>query len=468
MVFTLPAVYSLTQIGKTVDLTDSFNRLKKQINNLAPSKFFKIGFIGISAALFGLFMYWTAGLPQNLRASLHPEEATITLRAFPIKIPTIRYGFAIDTFHVFDDKIRSGQFLADLLLAQKVDYPSIEKIIANAKGLFSVNELREGNPYTILAKDSTATADFFIYEPNIYEYVIFHLKDDYKVQRIKRPVTVTTKSAMGEIETSLWQAMTDGGMSYELADKMEDALQWSVDFHHLQKGDQFRLVYDEKFVEGQLAGVGKVYAAYYKNEKKEFYAVYYESEDGKHKGYYDLDGRPMKSAFLKAPLKYSRISSYYNLNRFHPILKRVRPHFGTDYAAPYGTPILAVGDGVVTAASYTSGNGNFVKIKHDKTYETQYLHMQKFAKGIRPGMRVNQGEVIGYVGSTGLATGPHVCFRFWKNGQQVNHLKLNFPNPEPLPAVELPKFKEICAQHLSKLNSSAIVDKEQREKGTNP
>ncbi len=228
-----------------MDLTDSFNRLKQQINNLAQLKFFKIGFIGISAAFFGLFMYWTAGMPQNLSASLRPEEETITLGAFPIKMPTIRYGFAIDTFHVFDDKIKSGQFLGDLLLAQKVDYPSIEKIIANSKGLFSVNELREGNPYTILTKDSSTTADYFIYEPNIYEYIIFHLKDDYKVMRIKRPITVAIKAAMGEIESSLWQAMTDGGMSYELADKMEDALQWSVDFHHLQKGDQFKLVYDE-------------------------------------------------------------------------------------------------------------------------------------------------------------------------------------------------------------------------------
>ncbi|MBK7873408.1 MAG: peptidoglycan DD-metalloendopeptidase family protein [Saprospiraceae bacterium] len=454
-----------------MDLTEPFNQLKKQIERLVRAKFFKVSIIGLSAIAFGTFLYWNSDASQTLRASLlHSEPENVSLGAFPVKIPTMKYGFAVDTFQVIEGNIKSGQFLADLLLAQKVDYASVERIITNAKGLFSVNELRVGNPYTILTKDSTNRADYFIYEPNIFEYLVFHLQDDLKVERIKRPVSTEVKSAAGEIESSLWQAMTDAGMSFELADKMEDALQWAVDFHHLQKGDQFKLVYDQNFVEGKDAGIGKVYAAYYKNEKKEMYAIHYESEDSKLKGYYDLEGRPMKSAFLKAPLKYSqmRISSYYNLNRFHPILKRRRPHFGTDYAAPYGTPIVAVGDGVVTAASYTSGNGNYVKIKHDKVYETQYLHMQKFAKGIRPGVHVSQGEVIGYVGSTGLATEPHVCFRFWQNGKQVNHLRLNFPNPEPLPKSELPRFNEIRDQYLAKLKEAVLVQAIKQESETNP
>ncbi len=448
-----------------MDLTEPFNQLRKQIERLVRTKIVKAGFIGLSAIAFGAFLYWNADASQTLRASLTNANNEIAppLGAFPVKIPTIKYGFAIDTFQVFEGKIQSGQFLADLLLAQKVDYPSIEKIVANSSNLFKVSEFRVGNSYTIFTKDSTERADYLVYEPNIYEYIIFHLKDELKVERIRRPTTTEVKAAAGEIESSLWQAMTDAGMSFELADKMEDALQWAVDFHHLQKGDQFKLVYDQHFVEGRDAGIGKVYAATYKNAQKEFYAIYYESEDGKIKGYYDREGRPMKSAFLKAPLKYSqmRISSYYNLNRFHPILKRVRPHYGTDYAAPYGTPIVAVGDGVVTAASYTNGNGNFVKIKHDKVYETQYLHMQKFAKGIRPGVHVSQGQVIGYVGATGLATGPHVCFRFWKNGKQVNHLKLNFPNPEPLPKSEMPRFSDIRDQYLEKLNKLHFVNHEE-------
>ncbi len=446
-----------------MDFTKPTNQLKKQLGKLKTSKFITIPLIGISAFAFGSVFYWLSG--NSLLLTNSRREKEVVLSSFPVITPTLKYGFALDTFQVKEGAIRSGQFLADLLLAQHVDYPSIEKIVQNAKGIFHVNELRPGNAYTVLTKDSTDRADHLIYEPNIYEYVVFNLKQEaLTVERIKRPTTTEVKAATGKIEGSLWQAMTDGGMSYELADKMEDALQWTVDFHHLQKGDEFKLVYDQHFVEGKNAGIGKVYAAYYKSEKKEHYAIYYEG--GKFKGYYDLKGHPMRNAFLKAPVRFSRISSYYNLNRFHPILKRVRPHFGTDYAAPAGTPIMAVGDGVIEKASYTNGNGNFVKIKHRGTYESQYLHMRGFAKGIRPGTYVSQGQVIGYVGSTGLATGPHVCFRFWMGGKQVNHLKLNLPDPDPLPASEMEQFKKIRDEYLAKLQVPASAKVE--ESTSNP
>lgn len=440
-----------------MDLTELFYQLKKQFGKLSGKKFLNAGVIGISAAAFGTLLYLFSDAPSLLRASLSGSKPdAVELSAFPVRVPTLKYGFALDTFQVIEDKIRPGQIIADLLMAHQVDYPSVQEIVNNAKGVFSVNELRPGNLYTILTKDSTSRADYMVYEPNKYEYLIFHLKDDLKVERVKRTTTTEVKAAAGKIEGSLWQAMTDGGMSYELADKMEDALQWTVDFHHLQAGDEFKLVYDQNYVEGKDAGVGKVYAAYYKSEKKEHYAIYYEG--GKYKGYYDQNGHPMRSAFLKAPIRFSqfRISSRYNLTRFHPILKRVRPHFGTDYAAPYGTPIMAVGDGVVSQASYTGGNGNFVKIKHSGIYESQYLHMRGFAKGIRPGTRVSQGQVIGYVGSTGLATGPHVCFRFWMRGKQVNHLKLNLPDPEPLPASEMVAFKAIRDKYLTQLQGAQL------------
>jgi murein DD-endopeptidase MepM/ murein hydrolase activator NlpD len=156
----------------------------------------------------------------------------------------------------------------------------------------------------------------------------------------------------------------------------------------------------------------------------------------------------MKRAFLKAPVKFSRISSRYSNRRFHPVLKRYKGHYGTDYAAPHGTPIVAVANGVVTATSYTKNNGNYVKLRHDDVYETQYLHMQRFARGIRPGVHVSQGDVIGYVGATGLATGPHVCFRFWKNGRQVDHLRENLPPPEPMPDEDIPAFEKVKADIL--------------------
>ncbi len=437
-----------------MDLPDSFTQILKQ-----KRKIFKIGISTLSVLLIGAALYYfSTDIKDRLQASVVAAETPVELGSFPVTIPTIKYGFAIDTFQVLERAIRPGQFLADILLGQQVDYPSIEKIVANSSEVFDVKHLRVGYPFTILTKDSTQQADYLIYEPNVYEYVVFELKGDNKVTRHEREVTTEVRSAAGTLETSLWNAIVGQGLSYDLASKMEDALQWSIDFHHLQKNDEFRLVYDQKFIEGEEVGIGRVHAAYYKTGNNEFHAIFY--DNGKTEGYYDLEGRPMKRGFLKAPVKYSRISSYYNLNRFHPILKRRRPHYGTDYAAPYGTPIYAVGDGVILKASYTKGNGNFVKIKHNGTYQTQYLHMQKFAQGIRSGAHVKQGQVIGYVGSTGLATGPHVCFRFWKDGKQVNHLNLTFPPAKPLPDEDMPQFKELRDRYLSLLEKATPLQLE--------
>lgn len=394
------------------------------------------------------------GIPKILTAEKTPVLKTLgELHALPITVPTERYGFAIDTFQVFENQIQNGTFLGDILLKYNLDYPSIEKLVQNARNVFDVRHFRAGKPYTVLTKDSTQRADYFIYEPNAYEYIVFHLQD-LKVEKVERQIDTEVHTASGRIPEggSLWKTMSQQGLSAMLADRMEDALQWSLDFTRLQAGDEFKLVYEQNYIEGQEVGVGRVKAAYYKTGENEYHAIYY--SDGKdNTGYYDLKGQPMKGSFLKAPVRASRISSYYNLNRLHPILKYRRPHLGTDYAAPYGTEILAVGNGVVEQASYTKGNGNFVKIRHDGTYETQYLHMQSFAKGIRPGVHVQQGQVIGYVGSTGLATGPHVCFRFWKNGQQVNHLRLTFPPAEPLPDALMPAFNELKDQYLLMLEN---------------
>jgi murein DD-endopeptidase MepM/ murein hydrolase activator NlpD len=223
---------------------------------------------------------------------------------------------------------------------------------------------------------------------------------------------------------------------------MIDVLASSVDFYHQKQGDRFKVMYEQHFVEGKAVGTGKIIAAVYERDGKEYHAFNFDKE-GLSCKYYDIDGRPARKAFLKSPVKFSRISSRYDLNRLHPILGYHKAHFGTDYAAPYGTPILAVADGVVAEAARRGGNGNFVKLRHDNTYETQYLHMQGFAKGIRPGAHVAQGQTIGYVGSTGLATGPHVCFRFWKNGQQVDHLRLNLPSPEPIKGEDLKQYEVV-------------------------
>ena len=454
-----------------VDFPESLKRFVKRHN-----KSLQNGLIGFCILAGGTTVYLLSqDEPAQLQASIVAAEEQKEINAFPVVVPTIKYGFAIDTFQVVEGIIESGQFLADILMEHHLDYPSVEKVVSSSKGTFDVNKLRVGKPYTILTKDENAPADYLIYEPSVYEYIVFNLKDDFKVERVERPMSSEIRSAAGTLESSLWNAIVGQGLSYDLAAKMEDALQWSVDFHHLQKNDEFKLVYDQNFIEGEEVGIGMVHAAYYKTGNNEYHAIYY--DNGNISGYFDLKGQPMKRGFLKSPVKYSRISSYYNLNRFHPILKRRRPHYGTDYAAPYGTPIYAVGDGVVSRASYTKGNGNFVKIKHDDTYETQYLHMQNFAKGIRPGVHVKQGQVIGYVGSTGLATGPHVCFRFWKNGKQVNHLKIKFPPAKPLPKEDMPAFNKLKDQYLETLQSAKSVtltaksdcDEEENEnKNSNP
>lgn len=398
-----------------------------------------------------------------LSATVHTDTVT-RLGAFPVTVPTLKYGFALDTFGVTQDTFRRGEYLGDILLRHKVDYPTIQQIAENADTVFKINHFQVNKPYTVLTRDTAMGGDYFIYEPNVYEYVVFSLKGDLSVKKIKRPVEQREFARGGTIQSSLWAAMNDMGASPDLFVKLEDALQWSVDFTRVQKGDQFKAVYDENYIEGQPVGAGLVHAAYYQTVDTAFYTIYYNGNP-EHAGYYDLEGRPMNKGFLKSPVKASRISSHYNPNRFHPILKRVRPHLGTDYAAPHGTPIQAVGDGIVTIASYTNGNGNYVKIKHDDTYQTQYLHMSGFAKGIRPGTYVHQGQTIGYVGSTGLATGPHVCFRFWKNGRQVNHLRLNFPPPEPLPESELADFKEKRDRYLKKLEAIQIEQPETGDGG---
>ena len=385
------------------------------------------GLIAISILLFGI---------RANRSHVDLEE----LSALEVATENMKFGFNLNDFIITKNTIQPNQFLADILLKHKVSYPEIAEIAENSKEVWDVRYLRAGKDYMVLSSDTAQRADYFIYEPNAFRYVVYSLKDG-KVSVVERDIDRIEKTAAGEIESNLWQTMIDQDLDYELAAKMEDALAWSISFHHLQKKDKFKAVYEELYVDGKRVGVGDLKAAYFQNANNEYYAVKFENDQ--YDGFYNLDGRPMKKAFLRAPVRYTRISSKFNRSRFHPVLKRVRPHLGTDYAAPYGTPIYAVANGVVTQRGYTKGNGNYVKIKHDKTYTTQYLHMQRFKKDVKKGSQVKQGEVIGYVGSTGLATGPHVCFRFWKNGKQVNHLRENLPEPDPMPESDLPAFFQV-------------------------
>ncbi len=371
-----------------------------------------------------------------LSAKVKPTVDVETEAAAPIMM----YGIEADDLDASVGTIQKDEFLSDILTRHNVDYLKIDALARKAKDVFDVRNLQVKKRYCVLSEwqDSMYVGKYFVYDPTPYFYVVYDLTDTISIRKVERPIEVVKKSASGVITSSLWNALVDNGINYELAVKMEDAFAWSIDFHHIQPNDRFKGYYDEHRINGEVVGVGELYAAQFMNYGNEYNAFKFNA--GTYDGFYDEEARPMEKAFLKAPVKYTRISSRYSKRRFHPVLKRNKAHLGTDYAAPTGTPIYAVANGVVTHASYSRGNGNYVKIKHDKTYTTQYLHMSKFAQGMKAGVHVKQGEVIGYVGSTGLATGPHVCFRFWKNGKQVDHLREKLPPPEPMPEDMVPKF----------------------------
>ena len=413
------------------------------------NKIFLMGALVLGVIITALFFNSNSKTSQASTLGFSSSKNS-KLAAFPVFKPNIKYGFNLDTYKkVSEGTIQPNQFLSDLLDQHHVPYVQIDQLARNTKETFDVRKIRAGKDYMILSKDENSPAEYFIYEPDVYGYVIYDIKNGM-AREVKRPMETKVQNASGTITSSLWQTMVDNNLSYELASRLEDVFGWSIDFHHIQNGDQFKVVYEQHYIDGEPVGVGNIEGAYYKNYDNEYYGIYFEND--KHKGFYDLEARPMKKNFLKSPVKYSRISSRFNRNRFHPILKRRKAHLGTDYAAPIGTPIYAVANGVVTKAAYGRGNGKYVKIKHDKTYQTQYLHMNGFAKGIGSGVHVKQGQVIGYVGKTGLATGPHVCFRFWKNGRQVNHLRLNFPPPKPMPTEDIPRFNEVRDEIVNTLN----------------
>jgi murein DD-endopeptidase MepM/ murein hydrolase activator NlpD len=303
-----------------VDLIES---LKPIVRRLKRFKYLLL-FAGISILLTISALYLFPDSVDSMGASVNKSEEDIQLQAFPIVQPTIKYGFAVDTFQVYEGKIQNGDFLGSILQRYNIDYPSIEELAQNAKPVFNVNSFRIGKNYMVLSKDSTQRADYFIYEPSLYNYVVFDL-NKLEAQKIEHEIEYKTEAKGGVIESNLWTAITGNGMSYEVASKMEDALQWSIDFSRIQQGDEFKLVFDQEYIKGEKAGVSRVKAAYYKTNEQEFHSIYFDHENIEIAGYYDLEGRPMNSGFLKSPVKVFRISSYYNLNRFHPILKKKTP-----------------------------------------------------------------------------------------------------------------------------------------------
>ena len=402
------------------------------------------------ATLFAVSAYYSSN-PQAT-ASMVGLSETPQLSELPLTTPNMRYGFNVDTFQVKEAKIGANESLGNFLEGQGLNGTKIDKINKNCEGVFNVRTFRTGREYMILKSNQPDGTNYFCYSPDAYSHLVINLKT-LEAQKVQLPVETRIEMSSGIVESNLWNTMEDNGWSLDMIDKLEDALKCSVDFHHINSGDKFKLIYEQHYVNGKPAGTGKLLAGYFSNGEKEHNAIFYE-DGSKIKGFFDEEGRPLKKTFLKSPIKFAHISSGFNLKRFHPVLRYVKPHLGTDFAASTGTPIMAVADGVVEEATCRGGNGNFVKLRHDGTYETQYLHMSRHATGMRPGVHVSQGQVIGYVGQTGLATGPHVCFRFWKNGEQINFLKANLPFPQPMDKNALPaylKFKDGIISQLASI-----------------
>lgn len=359
--------------------------------------------------------------------------------------PDMRYGYDFNQYHAKQLKIKRGDTFGAILEKNGIDYPEVYKILQAIKGKVNVRKLQIGKAYTLLfSKDSISTPKAFIYHPDALGYRVIQLRDSIFGQQVNKEIRTVQLEATGVIQSSLYETMLNSGYNSMLTYFLSDVYAWTIDFTRLDKGDRFKVIYTEKFVDDSISvGIEKIKAAYFEHRGKGLYA--YEFETDSIKGivdYFDDQAKNLRRAFLKAPVKFSRISSRYNLKRRIAYYGRVKPHRGTDYAAPVGTPIMATANGRVTKSSYTRGNGNYVKIKHNNTYSTQYLHMKR--RKVRVGQYVKQGDVIGWVGMTGSTSGPHVCYRFWKNGRQVDPFKQKLPQAKPISK----KLKACFFEHI--------------------
>lgn len=346
-----------------------------------------------------------------------------------------QYGYILNDFNVVRDTIRSGDTFGGILSANGVSQDQIMEVATKFRDSFDVRKMGVGKPYVLLnSKDSLNTTQVFIYESNKVDYAVVDFRESITINNGQKPVRFEQKEATGVISSSLSATMEEQNLSPYMSDQLANIYAWTINFFKLQPGDRFKVVYTEKFIDDTIpGGLQEIKAAVFEHRGKPLYAFKYDS-DGPDQisGYYDEQANNLKRAFLKAPVKFSRISSRYNLNRRIAYYGyKVRPHRGTDFAAPVGTPILATADGVVTKSEYRGGNGNYVKIRHNGTYETQYLHMK--ARNVKPGQYVSQGDVIGWIGMTGNTSGPHVCYRFWKHGKEVDPFQDDTPFSKPLP-----------------------------------
>lgn len=390
----------------------------------------------VVAVLLGLVM-WSC---KEDVEKINPEP----FQTYIAPVELREFGFNLNDYVVKRDTIRSGDSFGTILQRNNMNYPKIYQIAESAKDSYDIRKLQIGKPYTLLlSKDSLQTPQCFIYQENNIDYVVIHFADSIVTYKEKKPVTIVTKEASGVINNSLSVTMDSQGLPQALIGEMADIYAWTINFWKLQKGDRFKIIYRQRYIEDSIyAGLEGIDAAYFQHKDEDFYAFKFETDSvTKSADFFDENAKSLRRAFLQAPVNFGRISSRYNLNRRIAYYGyALRPHKGTDFAAPIGTPILATANGTVTESTQRGGNGKYVKIKHNETYSTQYLHMRNQA--VKKGQYVKQGDVIGYVGMTGNTGGPHVCYRFWKNGHQVDPFKEKLPTAESIPNHLLVKYQD--------------------------
>ncbi len=369
------------------------------------------------------------------------ETDSVTHVEREIILPVFLYGMVVNNLYVVEDEVKRNQRFKDLLSGYTVPAPIMQQLNLLPRSVYDFRKISAHKKYTLLVEhDSLKTVRALVYEPNAIDYVVFHLKDSLLVESCQRTVDTLQRQISGRIESTLSHTIEALNISNDLTNKFVDIFAWQIDFQRLQKGDQFKIIYEENLVDEVPIGIGRILGVYFEHSNNGYYAFPFDQGDGA--DYFDEKGNSLRKALLKYPIEFSRISSRYSMNRFHPVVKVFRPHLGTDFAAPTGTPIRSVGDGIIEEAQYKTNNGNYVKVRHNGTYTTGYLHMSKIASGISVGTRVRQGQTIGYVGSTGLATGPHLCYRFWKNGVQVDALKIELPPSQPVKPEYFPAYED--------------------------
>ena len=371
-----------------------------------------------------------------------------------VPIPNLHYGIDLNYFEVKKHKIKRGDTFGKILETNGIDYPQVYAILEAIKGKADVRKLTIGKPYSLFfSNDSIPLPEYFVYHPSVSGYTLIHLQDSLYGNKIIKPSRLVELEASGIIQSSLYETMKNSGINDDLTYYLSDVYAWTVDFFRLQKGDRFKIIYTEKFVDDSISiGIDRIKAAYFEHKGKPLYAFEYISDPNKGiVDYFDDNAKSLRRAFLQGPLKFNRVSSRYNLRRRIAYYgNRIRPHKGTDFAASVGTPILATANGSVVKSGYTKGNGNYVTLKHNSTYSTQYLHMKK--RKVKTGQFIEQGEIIGWVGMTGNTSGPHVCYRFWKNGRQVDPFKQKLPDAKPISKKLQAEFSKYIIPYKTKLD----------------